>query len=248
MNLKKKFIFISKNNNYINCLYKGYFKRRSGRNFSGKKTLRFRGFLNKKKKRIVDYFRSFWNLKAIILNYNYDPKRNTLLNLLLYFNGLFSYVVSFENSFIGMSLRNGFDVLPIKGYCLTIKNIPKFSKIHCIESKIKRGAKFIRSSGGFARLITKMNGYAYIKLSSKKVIKINLFCIATIGSVLNFDFNLNKYKKAGFSRMKGFKSHVRGVAMNPIDHPHGGGEGKKSKLKNPKSPWGFALNLIWYYC
>ena len=244
MSLKRKFIFISKNIKYFNKLSIGYFKRRSGCNFSGKKTVRFRGFINKKKKRLVDYFRSLWNCRAIILNFEYDPKRNTLLNLILYFNGLFSYIISFENSFVGMNVQSGFNILPIKGNCLIVKNVYKYSKVCCIEIVSKKGFKMARSSGSFAKIIKKDENYCFLKLSSKKIKKISVFCAVTIGSVLNFNFYLKRYKKAGLFRMKGFRSSVRGVAMNPVDHPHGGGEGKKSKLKNPKSPWGLNLNFV----
>lgn len=236
MSLKKKFVFISKNLKYFDKLSVGYFKRRSGCNFSGKKTLRFRSFLNKKKKRIIDYFRAFWNYKAVVLNFEYDPKRNTLINLLLHFNGMFSYILSFESSFIGKIIQNGLKVLPIKGNCTLIKNIPKSFEICCVEIEKCKGFKFARSSGSFVKIIRKDKKFCYLKLASKKVKKVNNSCVATIGIILNFNFYLKKYKKAGLTRVKGFKSHVRGVAMNPVDHPHGGGEGKKSKLKNPKSP------------
>jgi len=244
MSLKKKFIFISKNNNYFNKLSIGYSKRRSGCNFSGKKTVRFRGFINKKNKRVIDYFRSFWNFKAVILNFEYDPKRNTLINLVVYFNGLFSYILSVESSFVGMTIWSGFNILPIKGNCIIIKNIPKYTKICCVENSIKSGFKIARSSGSFAKIVKKSNSYCFLKLNSKKIKKVSLYCATTLGSILNFNFYLKRYKKAGFSRIKGFKPSVRGVAMNPVDHPHGGGEGKKSKLKSPKSPWGLSLNFV----
>lgn len=119
---------------------------------------------------------------------------------------------------------------------MIMKNVQKYTKICCIENNMKSGFKIARSSGSFAKIVKKSNNYCFLKLNSKKIKKVNLFCMTTVGSILNFNFYLKRYKKAGFSRMKGFKPTVRGVAMNPVDHPHGGGEGKKSKLKNPKSP------------
>ena len=241
MNLKKKFFFITKKRFFKNIEVKA--NRKSGINFSGNKTTRSRGFINKKKKRIIDNFRGLWHIKAYVLNFEYDPNRKTLISLIVYLNGIFAYDISLEYFSIGMSFYNG-NKFPLFYGCSTIlKNIPKKIKLCNLEVNKLKGFKFLKASGSHGKIIFKNNRFCLVKLKSKKVKKIFVYCNAVVGSVLNFNFNLNKYKKASYSRYKGFRPKVRGVAMNPIDHPHGGGEGKKSKKSNPMSPWGKKLNF-----
>jgi len=237
MNLKKKFFFITK---------KVFFKKskvksniRSGINFTGRKTVRSRAFINKKKKRTIDYFSNFWNVKGFVFNFEYDPNRNSLISLVLYLNGIVSYSLSLEKFSIGYSIINTNNKsLIVYGSSTYLKNIPKKIKICNIETICFKGAKLSRSSGSYAKIIAKNKRKCKILFKNKNKKFINSVCTATIGSILNFDFFISKKKKAGTSRVKGFKPKVRGVAMNPVDHPHGGGEGKKSKKSNPMSIWG----------
>jgi len=235
MNLKRKLVFIKKNS-FMSKLKSGYSKRKSGSNFSGKKTIRNRGFVNKKKIRYVDYFKAFWHCKFCVLSFEYDPNRRTLLNLILYFNGIFSYILAVEGVVLNSVLENGIRLNLNNGFTTIIKNIVKNTKICSLEIKLKKGSKLLRASSSYGKILKKSLSYNVIILKSKRLKKVNSYCVATLGSILNFNYHLNRYKKAAFSRYKGFRPKVRGVAMNPVDHPHGGGEGKKSKKKVSMSP------------
>jgi len=237
MNLKKKFFFVTKKVFFKKNKVKSSIK--SGINFTGRKTVRSRAFINKKKKRTIDYFLNFWNVRGFIFNFEYDPNRNGLISLVLYLNGITSYNLSLEKFSIGYSIINtNIKSLITYGSNTYLKNIPKKTKICNIETICLKGAKLSRSSGSYAKIIAKNKKHCKVlfKNKNKKIMK--SICTATIGSILSFNFFVNKKKKAGTNRIKGFKSKVRGVAMNPIDHPHGGGEGKKSKKSNPMSIWG----------
>ena len=237
MNLKKKFFFITKKTFFKKNKVKSNIK--SGINFTGRKTVRSRAFIRKKKKRMIDYFSNFWNVKGYVFNFEYDPNRNVLISLILFLNGIVSYNLSLEKFSIGFSFINTNNKFLVSyGSTTYLKNIPKKIKICNIETIKFKGSKLSRSSGSFAKIIAKNKENCKIsfKNKNKKIMSSN--CVATVGSILNFNFFINKKKKAGTSRIKGFKSKVRGVAMNPVDHPHGGGEGKKSKKANPMSVWG----------
>lgn len=243
MNLKKKFILLKKKS-LFHFINKGTVSRKAGKNFSGKKTSRNRGFINKKKLRVVDYFRAFWHLKYSVVAFDYDPNRKSLLSLVQYFNQSFSYIISIENVKINSIQFDGNFAVLKQGTSTLLKNIIKGLKISNTESYKGSGSKFLRSSSSFGKIISKNKIMCRVLLSSKKIKKLSVYCTAVVGSTLNFNFNLNKYKKASLSRYSGFRPKVRGVAMNPVDHPHGGGEGKKSKKKNPMSPWGKKLNFV----
>ena len=243
MNLKKKFVLVYKKS-YFNFLKSGKVNRKSGVNFSGKKTCRNRGFINKKKIKNVDYFRAFWHVEHFIINFEYDSNRKTLLSLVQYNNQSFSYIISIEGLKIYSYLTNG-NLTNFKIGCSTlIKNVNKIYKISNLESFSRSGSKLLRASSSFGKLKSKNKIYSFVILKSKKVTKISSYSSCVIGKVLNFNYSLNKYRKASYSRFKGFRPKVRGVAMNPVDHPHGGGEGKKSKKKSPMSPWGKKLNFV----
>jgi len=243
MNLKKKFILIYKKN-YFNFIKFGGVKRKSGINFSGKKTCRNRGFISKKKIKNIDYFRAFWHVEHFIVNFEYDSNRKTLLSVVQYNNQSFSYIISIEGLKIYTYLMNS-NYLNVKiGSSTIIKNVNKVIKISNIETYKCSGSKLLRSSASYGKLKSKNRWYSYVILKSKKVTRINSYSSCVIGKVLNFNYTLNKYRKASYSRFKGFRPKVRGVAMNPVDHPHGGGEGKKSKKMNPMSPWGKKLNNV----
>ena len=237
MNLKKKFFFITKNIFFNKNKTKS--NRKSGINFSGKKTIRSRGFINKKKKRIIDYFLNFWNVKGVVFNFEYNPNKKNLISLVLYLNGIIAYNLSLEKYSIGLTLFNtNIKSLLVYGSNTYLKNIPKKTKICNLEITPLKGSKLARSSGSYAKIISKNKYYCKVVFKNKNKKIINLNCTANIGSIMSFNFYLNKRKDAGDSAIKGFRPKVRGVAMNPIDHPHGGGEGKKSKKKNPMSVWG----------
>ena len=237
MSLKKKFIFISKNF-YFKKLKNGNLKRKAGVNFSGKKTVRGRGYIIKQKKRIIDHFKAFWHVKAFLLNFEYDPKKTTLINLLLFFNGVFTYSLAVEGVLLGSIIQNGFKIPLRKGNTTILNNLMKNTKICNVETKLFSGSKLSRSNASFSKLIKKSKKFCVVKLKSRKKKVINSFSTSTIGSIFNFNFYLKRYKNAGLLRIKGFRPIVRGVAQNPVDHPHGGGEGKKSKKKSPINIYG----------
>jgi len=243
LNIKKKFVLIKKNYNFI-FVKKGSINRKSGVNYSGKKTCRNRGFINKKKLRNIDYFRAFWHVKWLVLCYEYDPNRKSLLSLIQYFNQGFSYILSIDGLKLNTKIINGNFIQLKIGASTLLKNIQKGIKISNLETFTKSGSKLIRSSSSWSKISNKGRLFSLVLLKSKKFKKLNNYNSCVIGSVFNFDFNLNKYKKASYYAYKGFRPKVRGVAMNPVDHPHGGGEGKKSKKKNPMSPWGKKLNFV----
>lgn len=242
MNIKEKFLLIQKKKLIKNI--KGLkVVRRSGVNFSGKKTVRNRGFINKKKNRNVDYFRAFWHVFYTVMSFEYDSNRKSLINLIQYCNIGFSYILSISNLNLNDVLMDGNNIVLKTGANTLLKNVSKKLKICNLESNLFKGSKLVRSSSGFAKVIDKNKSFVVLMLSSKKLKKLNIFCSCTIGSIFNFNFNFGKYKKASYSRYNGFRPVVRGVAMNPVDHPHGGGEGKKSKKKDPMSLWGKKLSF-----
>jgi len=194
--------------------------------------------LIKKSYRIIDFYRSLLNIKALVCTYEYDPLRNTLLSLLIYTIGVFSYIISVEHTMIGSRLVSTYKEKLTVGSSTLLSRLKINTKINCIELALFKGAKLSRAGGTYAKIIKKTNFFVVIKLKSNKLQKINKWCFATIGTILNFNFYLFRYKKAGLLRLQGYRPHVRGVAMNPIDHPYGGGEGKKSKKTICMSPWG----------
>jgi len=149
-----------------------------------------------------------------------------------------SYIIAIEGLFIGDIIINAPRVLNRSGNNTFIKALKIGTKINSLEHMLFGGAKLLRASGAYGRILKKIKSFVVVRLKSGRTIYVNSFCTATIGIILNFNYFLFRYKKAGFIRLKGRRPHVRGVAMNPIDHPHGGGEGKKSKKKICMSPWG----------
>jgi len=242
VNIKKKFLLIQKKA-FIKKLISGKINRSSGTNFTGKKTVRSRGFINKKKYRSIDYFRAFWHVQYVVMSFNYDPNRKTLINCIQYCNQAFSFILSVSELKLNSILMDGNFITLKNGSSTIIKNIYKKFKICNLESNLFKGAKLVRSSSSYSKIINKKKNFCTVLLPSKKLKVLSIFCTATIGSIFNFDFNFGRYKKASYYRYKGFRPLVRGVAMNPIDHPHGGGEGKKSKKKDPVSIWGKKLNF-----
>ncbi|UOQ33150.1 LSU ribosomal protein L2p (L8e) [Candidatus Vidania fulgoroideae] len=213
-------------------------KSTGGRNNLGRITTRHRGGGKKRKIRKIDFIRGRYNIKSHISRIEYDPNRNSLISLLKYSDGKKEYILYTKGMKVGDKVVSGYNLKPINGFSMMLSDIPIGTKICCIELNPGKGAKLIRSAGGFAKLISNIKGYSLVKLSSGEIRKINSNCFATIGEIGNENFYLKKIGKAGTKRKMGIRPTVRGVAMNPVDHPHGGGEGKTSTKGDPVSIWG----------
>ncbi|MCX7126175.1 MAG: 50S ribosomal protein L2 [Gammaproteobacteria bacterium] len=210
-------------------------KRSSGRNNAGRITVDRRGGGHKQHYRIVDFKRSKDGIPARVERIEYDPNRSAHLALLLYADGERRYIIAPKGLTAGDQVLSG-DNAPIKaGNTLSLQNIPLGSTIHCIELKPGKGAQMIRSAGTSAQLAAKEGIYAVLRLRSGEMRKVLIDCRATIGEVGNSENNLRSLGKAGAARWRGVRPTVRGVAMNPVDHPHGGGEGKTSGGRHPVS-------------
>ena len=209
-----------------------------GRNNQGKITSRRMGGGVKRKYRIIDFKRSKLDVTAEIIKNEYDPNRSAFISLIKYEDGELSYIISPKNIKIGEKIISGNDVSIKNGNCLPLINIPIGTNIHNIELKPGAGGQLIRSGGSSAQIVSKEDPYVQIKLVSGEIRHINKMCRATIGEVSNPDQKNIKLGKVGRKRYLGFRPKVRGVVMNPVDHPHGGGEGRTSGGRNPVTPWG----------
>lgn len=208
-----------------------------GRNNQGRITTRHIGGGHKKLYRMIDFKRKKDNILAVVKHIEYDPNRSANIVLLFYKDGSKSYILEPKGISIGDIIESG-EIVPIKlGNCLLLKNIPVGTVIHNVEIRPGKGGQIARSAGSYVQLISKEEKYAILRLRSGELRKINLFCRATIGEVGNSEHMLRILGKAGISRWKGIRPTVRGTAMNPVDHPHGGGEGRNFG-KHPVSPWG----------
>ncbi len=213
-------------------------KKNGGRNNLGRITTRHRGGGHKQHYRLIDFKRTKDNIPARVERLEYDPNRSAFIALVLYIDGERRYIIAPKGVSAGTPIISG-DTAPIKpGNCLPLRNIPVGTFIHCIEMKAGKGAQMVRSAGGSAQLVAKEANYALIRMRSGKKRKIILDCRAVIGEVCNSEHSLRKLGTAGASRRRGIRPTVRGVAMNPVDHPHGGGEGRTSGGRHPVSPWG----------
>ena len=209
-----------------------------GRNNLGRRTARWRGGGAKKRYRIIDFKRRKWDMPATIERLEYDPNRTAFIALIKYTDGELAYIIAPQRVDAGDIVIAGESVDIKPGNALPLKSIPVGTIIHNIEMKPLKGAQIARSAGSYAQLVGRGDGYAQVKLSSGEVRLIPEACMATIGAVSNPD-NMNEVLgKAGRNVHKGWRPHVRGVAMNPVDHPHGGGEGKTSGGRHPVTPWG----------
>ncbi len=207
----------------------------SGRNNSGRVCVRNRGGGHKRLYRIIDFKRNKDGIPAKVERIEYDPNRTALIALLLYADGERRYIIAPKGLKAGDVIHSGKEA-PIKaGNCLPLANIPLGAVVHCIEMKPGKGAQMIRSAGSSAQYLGNEGIYAILKMRSGEIRKVLLECRATIGEVSNSEHNLRSLGKAGASRWRGRRPHVRGVAMNPVDHPHGGGEGKTSGGRHPVS-------------
>ena len=212
--------------------------RGSGRNNHGRITMRHKGGGHKQHYRIVDFRRDKDGIQATVERLDYDPNRSAHLALLLYADGERRYIIAPKGVGAGTQLVSGAEA-PIKaGNTLPLKSIPVGTTVHCIEMLPGKGAQMARSAGASAQLLAREGSYAQLRLRSGEIRKVHVDCRATIGEVGNDEHNLESIGKAGRKRWRGIKPTVRGVAMNPIDHPHGGGEGRTSSGRPPVSPWG----------
>jgi large subunit ribosomal protein L2 len=213
-------------------------KSTGGRNNLGRRTARWRGGGAKKSYRIIDFKRRKWDVPATVERLEYDPNRTAFIALIKYNDDELAYIIAPQRVDVGDVLIAGESVDIKPGNALPMKSIPVGTIIHNIEMKPLKGAQMARSAGSFAQLVGRADGYAQVKLSSGEVRMVPEICMATVGAVSNPD-NINVVMgKAGRNVHKGWRPHVRGVAMNPVDHPHGGGEGRTSGGRHPVSPTG----------
>jgi large subunit ribosomal protein L2 len=212
--------------------------RGSGRNNAGRITMRHKGGGHKRHYRLVDFVRGKDGVLASVERIEYDPNRSANLALLCYSDGERRYIVSPKGVTVGMKLVSGAEA-PIKpGNSLPLRSIPVGTTIHCLEMQPGKGAQIARSAGTSVQLLAREGSYAQVRLRSGEIRKVHVDCRATIGEVGNEEHSLRSLSKAGAVRWRGIRPTVRGVAMNPIDHPHGGGEGRTSAGRDPVSPWG----------
>ena len=212
--------------------------RTGGRNNNGRITMRHHGGGHKQRYRIVDFRRNKDGVPATVERIEYDPNRSANLALLLYADGERRYIVAPKGMQAGESVISGSEAPIKRGNTLPLKNMPVGTVVHCIEMKPGKGAQMARSAGAAAQLVARGGHYATLRLRSSEIRKIHIDCRATVGEVGNTEHNLEKLGKAGAKRWRGVRPKVRGVAMNPVDHPHGGGEGRTSGGRHPVTPWG----------
>jgi large subunit ribosomal protein L2 len=209
-----------------------------GRNNLGRMTSRHRGGGHKRLYRMIDFKRNKLDVAATIERIEYDPNRTSYIALLKYDDGEYSYILAPAKLSAGDKIISSAAADIKIGNCLPLKNIPVGTIVHNVEMKPGKGGQIARSAGTSVSLVGKDSGYAQIKLASGEVRLVPLDCFATIGALSNADKKNTNVGKAGRSRWLGRRPHVRGVAMNPVDHPHGGGEGKTSGGRHPVTPWG----------
>jgi len=213
-------------------------KKNSGRNNQGKITVRHKGGGNRRKYRIVDFKRYKDDIPAKVIGIEYDPNRTANIALICYADGVKSYILAPEGLKPGMKVMNGPKAEATVGNCLPLSQIPLGLFVHAVELVPGRGASVARSAGNSCQVMARDGSRVTLKLPSGEVRIFNGRCLATVGSVGNKDWGSIKLGKAGRKRYLGIRPTVRGVAMNPVDHPMGGGEGRTSGGSNPRSPWG----------
>ena len=219
-------------------LLEGLIGNKSGRNNNGRITMRRRGGGHKKRYRVVDFKRQKHDMVAKVERLEYDPNRSAFIALIKYEDGELAYILAPQRLQVGDSVISGQRVDIKPGNALPMANIPVGTIIHNVELKVGGGGQVARSAGTYVQLIGKDQGYAQLRLASGEIRLVRAECMATIGAVSNPDQANKKIGKAGRSRWMGIRPSVRGVAMNPVDHPHGGGEGRTSGGRHPVTPWG----------
>jgi len=213
-------------------------RRTGGRDSLGRISVRHHGGGHKRQFRIIDFLRNKPGIPAKVASIEYDPNRSARIALLHYVDGEKRYILQPVGLSVGMTIMSGPEADILVGNALPLKNIPVGTTIHNIELRPGKGAQMARSAGAAAQLVSKEAGLALLKLPSGEIRRASVECMATIGQVGNLDHENVTIGKAGRSRWLGKRPSVRGVAMNPVDHPHGGGEGKTSGGRNPVTPWG----------
>jgi large subunit ribosomal protein L2 len=212
--------------------------RSGGRNNMGRITTRHRGGGHKAHYRVIDFKRDKDGIVGKVERIEYDPNRSAHIALVLYRDGERRYIIAPKGLLAGDEVISGREAAIKPGNCMPLRSIPMGSVIHCVELKPGKGAQLARSAGAAAQLVAREGQYATLRLRSGEMRKVQSRCRATIGEVSNSEHNLEKLGKAGAKRWRGVRPTVRGVAMNPVDHPHGGGEGRTSGGRHPVSPWG----------
>ncbi len=212
--------------------------KKSGRNNNGRITVRHRGGGAKQRYRIIDFKRDKDGIEARVERIEYDPNRSAHIALLLFVDGERRYIIAPNDVKQGDVLISGAEAEIKAGNCLPLRNVPIGTMVHCIELKPAKGAQLARSAGASVQLVAREGTHATLRLRSGEMRKVLSDCRATIGEVSNSEHSLRKLGKAGAKRWRGVRPTVRGVAMNPVDHPHGGGEGRTSGGRHPVTPWG----------
>jgi len=210
----------------------------SGRNNAGRITVRHRGGGHKRQYRLIDFVRNKDGIPAKVERIEYDPNRSAHIALVLYADGERRYIIAPRGLVVGAVVQSGADSPIRSGNTLPLKNIPVGTVVHCVELKPGKGAQLARSAGASVQYLGREGSYALMRLRSGETRRVRVDCRATIGEVGNTENSLRKLGKAGAKRWRGIRPTVRGVAMNPVDHPHGGGEGRTSGGRDPVTPWG----------
>ena len=212
--------------------------RNGGRNTYGRVTVRHQGGGHKQRYRIVDFKRDKDGIPGRVERLEYDPNRSAHLALVLYADGERRYVIAAKGLGVGAEVMSGPEASIKVGNCLPLRNIPVGSMVHCVEMKPGKGAQMARSAGTSVQILAREGGNATLRMRSGEMRKVPVDCRAVVGEVSNGEHNLESLGKAGAKRWRGIRPTVRGVVMNPVDHPHGGGEGRTSGGRHPCTPWG----------
>jgi large subunit ribosomal protein L2 len=212
--------------------------RTGGRNNNGRITTRHVGGGHKQHYRIIDFKRNKVDIPAVVERLEYDPNRTANIALLLFKDGERRYIIAPKGMKVGQEVLSAETTAVKSGNCMPLRNMPLGTTIHCVELKSGKGAQIARSAGTSAQLVAKDGAYVTLRLRSGEMRKVMADCKAVVGEVSNSEHNLISLGKAGAKRWRGVRPTVRGVAMNPVDHPHGGGEGRTSGGRHPVSPWG----------
>ena len=210
----------------------------NGRNSYGRITVRHRGGAQKRHYRVIDFKRDNDGIAGKVERLEYDPNRSANIALVLYANGERRYIIAPKDVGPGSEVMSGPGAAIRAGNAMPLRNIPLGTIVHCVELKVGKGAQMGRSAGAAIQYVAREGDYAQLRLRSGEVRRVHLNCRATIGEVGNAEHSLRKLGKAGATRWRGIRPTVRGVAMNPVDHPHGGGEGRTSGGRHPCTPWG----------
>ena len=213
-------------------------RKTAGRNNTGRITCRHKGGGHKRAYRVIDFKREKFGIPAVVKTIEYDPNRNVRISLVVYADGEKRYILTPHGLNVGDTIVSGKDADILTGNALPLEMIPLGTMVHCVELEPGKGGKMVRTAGGAAQLMAKEGNYVTLKMASSEMRMVRKECLATVGVLGNAEFKNMKIGKVGRTRYMGIRPTVRGVTMNPCDHPHGGGEGKTGPGGNPKTPWG----------